>query len=79
MSEVFCPRCKQPLKGAIGICRECADELNVLAAKRRKRMSFIFTILVVIILYMLYKQGMYIPKEDAASALKNLTSLNLSS
>jgi predicted nucleic acid-binding Zn ribbon protein len=73
MAELYCPRCGKAMKGGLMICPECIDELNNMAARRRKMMSLGFTIIVAALVYMMYRSG------RLNDVLKIFTSLKFSS
>ncbi len=56
MSAIYCPRCGEPISGGFVVCPKCTDELNRIAARRRKIVSLLFTIVIAVVVYILLKQ-----------------------
>jgi len=64
MSEVFCPRCDNPLKGSEGLCQACIDEINEKSARRSKVISYTSTFFVVVGIIILHLMGKLTPVYD---------------
>ncbi len=57
MAYAYCPRCGKAMSSGYIICPKCTDELNALGASRRKWMSLVFTLIIVAIIYIVYRSG----------------------
>lgn len=57
MADVYCPRCGKAISGGMIICPKCTEELNAIAARRRRTMSLVFTLIVIAIGFLLYREG----------------------
>ncbi len=64
-SDVFCPRCKNAMKGSHeGLCQACIDEINEKSARRSKVISYTSTFFVVVGIIILHLMGKLTPVYD---------------
>lgn len=57
MAEAYCPRCGRAMSGGTFLCPTCTEELNAIAAGRRRMMSLVFTLALLVALFALYRSG----------------------